>query len=242
MRVLPLVLLVLTACGGSSRVPAQPLGVTGHLQRAQQCDADAAREDALAADAEAVALGRQPTCGDTVLADQSRSGNEPLVVQSPCWTRERTAVDRHRQEAERLRAEARAHRETARALIEAEDAACASMPADQLDHTPFAHIEDVVGVVAELDSAELRGARIQFQPVAGLTAEWMRTAIACHRARAATVGFDARYMSYDPSLVDSAAVTVEETDAGLVVTVRASDDADALVIYARAEALLGGDW
>jgi hypothetical protein len=241
MRALPF-LVLLVACGGSSRAPERPLGIDDHLAEARRHDADAERQEQIAEEVEVVSRKRPPVCGDRVLADQVTSGGERLIAPYPCWSGEASTVDRHREEAARLRGDASKHRARARALLAAERASCAALRADEMDHTPFAHREDVAWVGAELDGTKVRGARIRFRSVEGLTAEWLRTAIACHQARAAALGFDPTYMSYDPSAVAGAETEVVATDDGIVVIVRADDDAAALVIYGRAEELVGGEW
>jgi hypothetical protein len=242
MRALPFLIATLAACGGSAKVTTRPLGVEGHLDEARRHDSDAEAKERIAHDVEATSQDRQQVCTDMVLADQAHSGGEPLVAVFPCWTREQSAADRHRDEAARLRADAHVHRVRARALVEVERQSCATMPDDELDHTPFAHREDIVSVVAELDGDEVRGARIRFRPVEGLTAEWLRTAIGCHQARAAALGHDPAYMAYDPSVVPGAEVAVSEDADGVVVVLRGSDDASALAVYGRAEELVGGSW
>lgn len=240
MRILPLLLLSLAACAGPSQ-RQRPLGVGAHLAEASRCEKEAAQHEVKAEEAEIANRNGPAICGDTVLADQTTSGGVRIVA-SPCWSSDPAAVDRHREEAARLRRDARTHRALARELLAAEATSCSTMAADELDHTPFAHRDDVAGVVAELDGATVRGARIQFRPVSGLTADWLRTAITCHQARAAALGYDPKYMSYDPSVVSGADVTVSETDDGVVVVVHADDDAAALVVYGRAEELVGGAW
>ncbi len=238
---LPLpVVLILSACGGDSgqRVPPRTYGVTDHLVEAEEHDEEARRHEAKADEAEARGASRTPqACGDTVLADQSTAGGERLGIQ-PCWTAESAAVERHRAAAERLRKHAAEHRAWARYLLEAEQASCRGLDPAEIDHSPFAHHEDIAAVTAELDSDRLRGARIRFAAVPGLTADWMRGAVACHQARAAALGYDPQYLADDPTTVAGAAVEVLEHDGALVVVVRAPEDAAALVIYARAEALL----
>jgi hypothetical protein len=242
MRVLPFLLLGLAACGGAAPAPARPLGVGAHLAEAERCEQRAAEADALADQVAEAERTRPPICGDVVLVDQTTSGGEKLTPKHPCWTSDPSSVARHRDDAARLRADARKHRRLARQLLAAEEASCAAMPSSELDHTPFAHPDDVAAVVAELDGAAVLGARIQFRPVAGLTAEWLRTAIACHRARAAALGYDPKYMAYDPSVVAGAEVTVSEGEDGPVVVIHGADDAAALVVYGRAEELVGGGW
>ncbi len=240
MRSLLLALIVTAACAGPSRVPRPPLGASDHLAEADRHDADAARHDDLAATAESTAPGDRYGCGDRALAGQATSGGEPLAVRAPCWSDAADDVERHRLLATRLRTDARAHRALARQLLGAARESCAALPETDLEHTAFAHREDIAAVEAELDGDRLLGARIRFEPVPGLTAAWMRQSLTCHRALAAATGFEPTYMPDCPSVVSGAETTVEESEAGVVVVVRAADPAAAIAVYARAEALVSG--
>jgi hypothetical protein len=240
MRNLSLVVIAVTmaACGGRREPPPQrPLGVAAHLEEAERHEAEAARAERLAAELAVRKPQDDFVCMDQALADQSTSGGERLI-RSPCWAGEIGAVDRHRDDAARLRADAAEHRARARALSTAERTSCAGLTDAELDHTPFAHREDVAAVTAELEEGALRGARIRFAPVRGLDAAWLRGAIACHQARAAAVGFNPKYMSYDPTVIAGAEVSVVEDARGILVIVRAADDATSRIVYERAEELL----
>lgn len=234
-----LAFVAVAACGGGSPAPvapAQPLSVQEHLAEAQEQEQTADELEASARGAESRPV--DVVCGDTVLADQVSSGGERLVTMQPCWTAERSAAERHRATAKNLRADAAAHRERARDLLAAEQASCATMTAAELDHSPFAHVEDVVAVTPIRDSDRLRGARISLRKVEGLTAEWLRSAIACHQARAAVFGWSPKYFSHDPTLVAGAQATVEDGGDTLVVEVRAGALDVAQIVHARAEALV----
>jgi hypothetical protein len=240
MRTLPFLVLLLPACASSSRQPA-PLGVEGNLTEASRHDAEAARHDRMAHDV-GVEGQSQPVCGDTAIADQTTSGGERVGLHTPCWTSFGSTAEQHREQAARQRDDARVHRAKARKLVEAERRACATMPTGELNHTPFSHRDDIATVVAELDGDKVRGARIELRPVAGLTADWLRTAIGCHQARAAALGYDPTYMGYDPTLLAGVDTEVLDSDGHLVVVVRASDEATALAVYGRAEELTGAGW
>src|SRR5688572_6045775 len=158
-------LLLLGACGGAGTpAPAHPLGVDEHLAEADRHEADARALDETAAKVEGRPL--PAPCGDPVLSDQVSSGGERLIVMQPCWTGEHTIAARHRETAQDLRDDATRHRRRARALLSAERRSCASMPPDELDHSPFAHREDVVSVTAIVAADEVRGARLRIRKVA----------------------------------------------------------------------------
>lgn len=233
------ILALLAASCGAPQSPPRAMGVDDNLDEARRHEADALRHEQIAREAEALGDGAY-VCGDVVLADQAHSGTE-RIVSAPCWTNEKNVVERHLLEAERLRADARAHRARARELRDVEEASCATMPADERTHTPFAHREDIAAVAAELDGDRVVGARIRFHRVEGLTAAWLGTALACHRARAAVLGFDPDYMAYDPSVLANAVTEVIDEPAGVTVVIRAADDATALAVYGRAEDLVNGE-
>ncbi len=234
----PLVLFALSACGGSTRLPARTLGVGDHLAEADRHDAEAREHDELAAGAERRATVAPLVCGDRALADLATSGGEVLVLSAPCWTSEAHAVENHRAAAARLRADAADHRARARKLLTRERGACAGLPAAEIDHSPFDHRGDIGAVAAEVDGDRLVGARVTFEAVPGLSAAWLRRALACHQAQAATSGHDGQFLPTSPSVVAGAETTVLDEPGGLVVVIRAGDPAAALVVYARAEALL----
>lgn len=237
MRPTLLFTATLLACASQPKVPPRPLGAHDHLAEAERHERDArAIEQRAGADER---LGGRPavTCGDQTIADQVTSGGERLGIHVPCWTDEAAAVARHR-DAARLRADARAHRVQARALVATARIACEGLPESERDHSPFAHHEDIAAVEAVLEGDRIAGARITFHPVPGLDAAWLGRALACHHAQAAVFGFDPLFMTECPSAVAGATTTVLDEPAGLVVVVRATDPAAALVIYARAEALL----
>jgi hypothetical protein len=232
-----LALAVIAACNRGPSTPHRPLGVQANLEEAEHHERDADLQENQATEAGTRVVGERAACGDRVLADQLTSGGERLLGRSPCWT-EADDEERHRELAADLRADAAVHRARARELAQAELDACVGMPTDELDHTPFFHRGDVAAVAALVENGHVRGARIRFRAVPGLTVDWLREAIACHQARAAALGWPERHFPYDPTMVPGTAVTVEERGASILVVVRADDDLAAQVAYGRAEDLL----
>lgn len=209
-----------------------------HLSEAEQHEADARALETRAAEKERAGTPTPYTCGDSALNELATSGGERLHVQTPCWAGERSAIERDRAAADRLRAEARDHRARARAMVTAQKRWCAGLPAAELEHTPFDHREDLASVRAELEGDRVRGARVRFRPVPGLTADWLRQTLACHQALAATSGYDPTQLSQSPVVVAGAQADVIDDPRGIEVVIRGVDSASALIVYGRAEALL----
>jgi hypothetical protein len=208
-----------------------------HVAEAERHEADARDLDEQAAALERKGPTRA-TCGDVGLTELATSGGERLRILPPCWSGEVAAVERDRTLAAQLRADARQHRTAARAMVTAKQQWCAGLPASELDHTPFDHREDLVSVRAVMEGDRVRGARVRFAKVSGLTADWLRQTLACHQSIAASSGFDPTYLATAPSLVAGAETTVVDHAWGLEVIIRAADPAAALAVYGRAEALL----
>lgn len=234
-------LLLQLGCAPKAQTARPPMSAAEHLAEAERHDADARSLEESAAAVEHTGAPTRATCGDTASTELVTSGTERLHILPPCWAGEVDAVRRDRVHAAQLRADARRHRIQARELVRTEQQWCAGLPEAELDHTPFDHREDLRAVQAELEGDRVRGARILFKPVKGLSADWMRQTLACHQAMASAEGFgaDHDHLASCPSTVSGARTEVLETPEGLEVVVRAIDPAAALIIYARAEALLG---
>lgn len=228
--------VVAASCSSSSHVPPRPLGVQGNLTEADRHEAEAREHEQLAAAAERRSTASPLVCGDAAYNHVSTSGGERLSYWTPCWSAEASAVNRHRAAAARLHAEAREHRARARALL-AKVENCAGFSADR--PTPFDHREDILSVTAELQNDAVRGARVRFARVPGLTAEWMRRELTCHQAWAAALGYEPQFLPHCPAAIQGVTVEVEETpDGSVLVILRSVDPATGLAVYGRAEALL----
>jgi hypothetical protein len=62
--------------------------------------------------------------------------------------------------------------------------------------------------------------------------------VKCHQARAASLGWDPMYMSYDPSALADARVEVVDDPAGVRVRIWSDNPEIAAVILGRAQGLL----
>jgi hypothetical protein len=229
-------LLALTACGGGERIPPRPLGAADHYAEARRHDDEASAERKLADEAERHAA---PTvaCGDRGLAGQSTSGGVPVSLVVPCWTA-RDDARAHEHRAEILERDARVHRATAKRLVDAERAACERLPASEISHTPSWHREDILSVEPLREGGPVRGARLVFRAVEGLTADWLRAAYACHQAQAAERGYDAGFMGYCPAMLSDSTIVVTDGVEGIAVEIRSDRDEIGAAIWGRATDLV----
>jgi hypothetical protein len=222
-------------CVATDPTPRRPLSAAEHYAEARAHDEEAATHDRAARDEQRAAT-REVTCGDRVLSEQSTSGGVPITYVVPCWSHA-AERDVHLRRAERLRRDARAHRTVAAALIEAERAACASLPPSERDHSPSWHREDVIAVEPVRDDGPVMGARVVFRKVAGLSTGWLRDAYACQQARAAAEGYDPTLASYCPGMLEGVAIDVAERADGFVVTFRAGRSEIGAAVWGRASDL-----
>lgn len=221
------------ACGGPEKPPSEePRSVAGMLAHAERHDQEAAQHEV---------MSRDPESGGVIDAcvspidDVSTTGGERLVSRRPCWTGLINPSERHRQEAERLRREAARHRAEASALLRAEQQACVGIAQEEIDHSPFFHSEDILAAEPYYVNGALRGAKVWFRKVPGLTVEWMRQDIACQQARAAVMGQDEDFQSYCPLMLPGVIATVEDTPKGLLVILRTERADVASAVLARAQ-------
>lgn len=177
-------------------------------------------------------------CGDTVMSDQVTSGGERLVQATPCWDTTEEVASHHEDVAQHEQRVANQERRAATALVEAELAACRGISQRDLERSPFSHRKEIAEVVPHREGGTVRGVRVVFKPLPGLTATWMTQAIACHRARFERMGEPAGYLPEDPSLVAKATTKVELRDGHIEVSIESRDDVNATVALARAQDLL----
>lgn len=147
----------------------------------------------------------------------------------------------HRRYAAKLRSEAADHRGAARTLREAEARACSESTGGHPDLAPFFEFQEVDRVtplyVSNGRYGALRGASITLKKADGVTAESVQSALACHLARNAALGFEAPEMGHCPLAARGVRATAREQDGRVVVDVSASSAAVAEAVLARAELL-----
>jgi hypothetical protein len=227
------------SCGGSSR-PPERLSVKEHLDEAARHDS-VAEQHQNSYDGSRRAEGGPIECYDQPLAPAPRSGAEEIRIVKPCWTREHSPSEFHREIAAKNRREAAEHRAAAAALVAAEREACEGIGESELSHSPFSHVEDIAAVEAYREDGALRGARIAFRQVPGLSATWLSRALYCHQTRAAVMGFSPTFMPDCPAMLPEVGVSVEATGGSIVVTLRSDRDDIAALIWGRAGDLVARD-
>ena len=241
MRTVSQLALVAAAvgCGSSQALPATNLH--GYAARMEAAD----RHDRLA-DAHRRAAGSPDTpvdpgnyqCGDRDMSDQLTSGGQRMLAVVPCWDPAEEHAQHHRIAADREQLRAEHERRAAASLVEAELSACRGIPPGELDHSPFAHRKEIAEVIPHRERGVVRGVRIVWKPVLGLSPAWMEQAIACHRARWERLGEPASYLTDDPTLVPGAVTTVSLRRGHLEILVEARDDVAAHVALGRAQDLV----
>lgn len=230
--------MIAVGCGGrqAAPMPERPMSWSERIEEAEQHEAEAERHARAAERAERAPANH--ICGDTQLNDQLTSGTERVTTWVPCWDIEEETAIRHRRAMERELEEARKDRRMAARLASAERRHCVGISSDELEHSPFAHRRAIREVAPYREDGVVRGARIVFEPVEGLTADWMRQAIACQQARAAVMGIPPRSMADDPSLVKGARFSVEQRDGIIEVVIVSDDPATGQIALDRARDLL----
>jgi hypothetical protein len=247
MRIALTIALAGVACAGQPRQQPvdpghdRPLSVAEHQQEAERHERVANQEQA-GLDPEQSPTGGQPMqCYDNPLVPDPSSGGETIRVLKPCWTPFTARPGEHARRAKIHREAAREHRERAADLIRAEKEACRGLGETAVAVSPFFYREDVIAATPYYEDGELRGARATFRKVPGLSVDWLRRAVACHQARAGVLGYSSTYARYCPLMVGELATSVDETDAGFVVTMRSDDRDVAAAVLGRVEDLTGGE-
>ena len=175
---------------------------------------------------------REYRCGEQV------PGESVLAI--PCWN-----------PADDDRAEARLPRQRRAAAVEARVgaaprivtelapalAACRDIPAPELGHSPFAHRSAITDVGEHYVGSAMRGARITFRRIPGLSEEFLRQAIACNQARFDALGESPMYLPADPTVVPGAKIVVTGDQATISVCIEVATDEAAQTVIGRARAL-----
>jgi hypothetical protein len=168
-------------------------------------------------------------CNDLVLFDQMTTGAAKVTTWWPCfdvWDEEQATTQR-------------VDVDSAQRVAEVEDAACAGIAVQERTHSPFAHRRSIEIVEPVREDNELVGVRVVFKPVRGLTADWMRSAIACQQARWAAITDADMLPPPDPTLVEGAEVNVIERGGRVEVFVTTPTSELAEIALSRARTSQG---
>jgi hypothetical protein len=165
-----------------------------------------------------------------------------------CWTSITNPTEAHQQQANEHRQVAAQHRAASAALRSAEAQACAGIPPEDRDMSPFEHTEDIASVQPFTEPSGPPKARVQrtagaiitFRALPGMTAEWLQREVDCHIARNASLGHVVPEMPTCPLVPNGAQARVTSTGNGFAVTVRSDDDQAAKDILERAQKLAPG--
>lgn len=204
----------------------------------------AQHERAAAQEEQAAAEHEKQYRPDAIKAACSGQGERPAGV--VCWASTSNPTQQHLREAERHRAPAAAHRAASGALRTAEASACAGVPPQDRDMSPFAHREDIVQAEPLLTPGGSKspprqvGVTVIFRAVPGLTSEWLQRLIDCHIARNAVLGHDAPQMAYCPLAVRGVTAHVSSEHGGYAVALRADDQDSINALRQRVDDILRG--
>ena len=226
------VALLLAGCGSS--VPAshehpEPLSASEHEQHAQAHEAQA-ESSTERVDPEAVGAN-QVECVDT--GGPMHSGGERIPVMKPCWTGAEQNAS-YLRAASAHREAAADHREWAQKLVDAELEFCQELGEIERSTSPFVRGPDILSVEAYNEGKTLRGARVTFRKVSGLSKDFLIKSIKCHQARAATLGYSRDFMPHCPLALAHTGTSVTENANTVVVTLRSEDPIVATQLYGRA--------
>lgn len=204
-----------------------------HLEEAERSEREAAQ----------IAEGAPNRPGQDVpravagVSDVSTSGGEPLT--RPRWTSSLAPTMQQQMKADSLRREAAEHRTMAKNLLAAERRACQGLSQEDIDRGPFFYQRDIARVEPiKTREGEIKGARIEFASVPGLTVHWMERAIECAQARAAVLGYPRDYMRESPLMIPGVEATVQMKGTHVEVIMQARDRLTAIQVLGRSEALL----
>lgn len=173
----------------------------------------------------------------------------------PCWTSLRNPTERHLDEAAEHRRRAAEHRAASQALRDAERRACAGLPEQDRDQSPFDQRDDIASVeplwvgsgpryggggpaAGHEPAQRVEGAVVTFRAVQGMTTQWLQRVIDCHLARNAALGNDVPEMPYCPLVPKGVTASVSAIPAGFAVTIHSDDSASAEEVWRRAQALV----
>lgn len=208
------------SCGGNSE-PAhhypQSMSAEQHAARADYHEQEATQVLGKVKPDDEIHRARCVAPGSTL-----ESGGERMQIMSPCWTltEENAAYTRL---AEQQKRAAEEHRDWAKALKELETNACRHLSEKEQQTSPFQHPRDVLVVEPYKENGVLRGVHVVFKKIPNLNKGWLSRSVACHRARAAKVGYSRDWMPHCPLALPETTVDISEEDRSLEVVLRSTN-------------------
>jgi hypothetical protein len=176
--------------------------------------------------------------------DGVRGCHDVGIVYFPCWSQMANLVEYNLWEAKQHQRRAKEHIAAAVMLRDAENRTCQNISMENREISPFYHRADIAAVhsaVSMKTSAEMIGADIVFRAVPGMTRQNLQQIIDCQMARNAALGYDESWMPDCPLMLPGITATVQESEGGLVVSLRSKDPRTAAELNSRALLLLQGE-
>ena len=244
MRLIPAVLsFAVIGCGSpqprQDSVPASgTLSVNEHTQEVKRHEREAAHHRRRYNPGAHHPEAPRYQCADEPVAGTVESGGESMPVFRPCWRSVTNPTAWHLAEVRAHKNYAAQHRDRIADLLRTERQACKGLGEAAISHSPMFHREDITAVTAYRERGKLKGARVVFRKLPGLTARWLHGALFCHQARAAVMGYSKTFHAYCPASLPGVSVATREVRAGIVVTLRATDEVTAVAVLGRAKRLL----
>ena len=188
----------------------------------------------------------QAVTGAPYASTEAEADNRAVCGGTICWTSAWNPTARDAEQAAEHRTAAAKRRVATGAMREAEAAACSGIDSGDRDMSPFYHREDIafIGQLTEKvrtgKGSFLRtsGARVQFQPVRGLTIERLKNRVACQIARAAAADYVMPELQYCPLTLRGIDARVFAAGGGFTVEITA-DDAEIVDEILKRTSVLG---
>lgn len=221
-------LLGVAACASPARPVVPPMSVAQH--------------ELLAADLDKSAQATEKKYDP--YADQSSMCLSSAIHATgrPCWSSVKNPTRSYLAHADDHRRLAAAHRDVAQSLRDAEMRACASVPADDRDESPFDHREDILRIEPLLSASSAvawtEGVVVTFRDVPGISVDWLQNVMDCQIARNAALGNDVPELQRCLLVPRGVRAKVTKARDGFAVVIRASDEDTANELLRRGEAIM----
>lgn len=163
------------------------------------------------------------------------------LIYFPCWSQMANLAEYNLWEAKQHQRRAKEHVAAAVMLRSAENRTCQDISMENKEISPFYHRADIATVHSAFstkDVSEPIGADVVFRAVPGMTRANLQQIIDCQMARNAALGYDESWMPSCPLMLPEITASVQESEGGLVVRLRAKEPKTAAELNSRALRLL----